>query len=142
MTGPSPFTMSERESEKRKTSLKVTLEKKIAILERAIESNPGSVKLKLARLELCKELWEPSTLLKEWKKLVFLHPNNTELWKKYLLFCQSQFSTFSVLKVNSIYGKCLTTLAAVHDGSMVSHPALPGTEEAILGKNLSKNVST
>ncbi|MGH0161600.1 UNVERIFIED_CONTAM: hypothetical protein FKN15_078503 [Acipenser sinensis] len=132
MTGPSPFTMSERESEKRKTSLKVTLEKKIAILERAIESNPGSVKLKLARLELCKELWEPSTLLKEWKKLVFLHPNNTELWKKYLLFCQSQFSTFSVLKVNSIYGKCLTTLAAVHDGSMVSHPALPGTEEAIL----------
>ncbi|XP_058847690.1 nuclear exosome regulator NRDE2-like isoform X1 [Acipenser ruthenus] len=132
MTGPSPFTMNERESEKRKTSLKVTLEKKIAILERAIESNPGSVKLKLARLELCKELWEPSTLLKEWKKLIFLHPNNTELWKKYLLFCQSQFSTFSVLKVNSIYGKCLTTLAAVHDGSMVSHPALPGAAEAIL----------
>ncbi|MBN3294897.1 NRDE2 protein, partial [Amia calva] len=129
---PNPFTVTESESERGKKSLKVTLEKKIAILDRAIESNAGSVELKLARLELCKELWEPSTLLKEWKKLVFLHPNNTELWKQYLLFSQSQFSTFTVSKVNSIYGKCLTTLSAVHDGCMVSHPSLPGTEEALL----------
>nr|XP_015205763.1 PREDICTED: protein NRDE2 homolog [Lepisosteus oculatus] len=132
MAGPSAFSMTESDSDKGKRSLRVTVEKKVSILERAIESSPGSVELKLARLELCQELWEPSTLLKEWKKLIFLHPNNTELWRKYLVFSQSQFSTFSVLKVNGVYGKCLSTLAAVHDGSMVSHPALPGTEEAIL----------
>ncbi|XP_072722245.1 nuclear exosome regulator NRDE2 isoform X4 [Ciconia boyciana] len=131
MRGPSPYA-SKGEQEVRRKSLKLTLEKKLAILERAIESNPSNVDLKLARLKLCTEFWEPPALIKEWQKLIFLHPNNPELWKKYLLFCQSQFTTFSVSKINSLYGKCLTTLAAVQDGSMVSHPLLPGTEEAML----------
>nr|XP_014341970.1 PREDICTED: protein NRDE2 homolog [Latimeria chalumnae] len=120
------------DSEKRKVPLKVTLEKKLAILDRALQSNPDSMELKLARLGLLKEFWEPAALLKEWQKVVFLHPNQTELWHKYLLFCQSQFSTFSVSKIQATYGKCLSTLAAVHDGTMVSHPALPATEEAML----------
>ncbi|XP_035744938.1 nuclear exosome regulator NRDE2 isoform X2 [Egretta garzetta] len=131
MRGPSPYA-SKGEQEVRRKSLKLILEKKLAILERAIESNPSNVDLKLARLKLCTEFWEPAALIKEWQKLIFLHPNNPELWKKYLLFCQSQFTTFSVSKINSVYGKCLTTLAAVQDGSMVSHPLLPGTEEAML----------
>ncbi|XP_014802520.1 PREDICTED: protein NRDE2 homolog [Calidris pugnax] len=131
MRGPSPYA-GKGEQEVRRKSLKLILEKKLAILERAIESNPSNVDLKLARLKLCTEFWEPPALIKEWQKLIFLHPNNPELWKKYLLFCQSQFTTFSVSKINSLYGKCLTTLAAVQDGSMVSHPLLPGTEEAML----------
>ncbi|XP_037249686.1 nuclear exosome regulator NRDE2 isoform X1 [Falco biarmicus] len=131
MRGPSPYA-SKGEQEVRRKSLKLILEKKLAILERAIESNPSNVDLKLARLKICAEFWEPPALIKEWQKLIFLHPNNPELWKKYLLFCQSQFTTFSVSKINSLYGKCLTTLAAVQDGSMVSHPLLPGTEEAML----------
>ncbi|XP_068539072.1 nuclear exosome regulator NRDE2 isoform X2 [Anas acuta] len=131
MRGPSPYA-SMGEQEVRRKSLKLILEKKLAILERAIESNPGNVDLKLARLKVCTEFWEPPALIKEWQKLIFIHPNNPELWKKYLLFCQSQFSTFSVSKINGLYGKCLTTLAAVQDGSMVSHPPLPGTEEAML----------
>ncbi|XP_073205517.1 nuclear exosome regulator NRDE2 isoform X6 [Lepidochelys kempii] len=133
LRGPSPYAIKEGEQEIRRKSFKLILEKKLAILERAIESNPNDVDLKLAKLKLCTEFWEPSTLIKEWQKLVFLHPNNPLLWQKYLLFCQSQFSTFSVSKVHSLYGKCLSTLAAVQDGSMVSHPILPGTEEAMLG---------
>lgn len=136
MRGPSPYAIKEGEQEIRRKSFKLILEKKLAILERAIESNPNDVDLKLAKLKLCTEFWEPSTLIKEWQKLVFLHPNNPLLWQKYLLFCQSQFSTFSVSKVHSLYGKCLSTLAAVQDGSMVSHPILPGTEEAMLGKKV------
>nr|XP_008112882.1 PREDICTED: protein NRDE2 homolog [Anolis carolinensis] len=132
MRGPSCFTMTEGEWETRKKSLKLVLEKKLAILERAIENNPNSVDLKLARLKLCMEFWEPSAVIKEWQKLVFLHPNDPVLWQKYLLFCQSQFSTFVVSKVHSLYGKCLSTLSAIQDGNMVSHPALPGTEEAML----------
>ncbi|XP_065541923.1 nuclear exosome regulator NRDE2 isoform X1 [Lathamus discolor] len=131
MGGPGPYA-SKGEQEVRRKSLKFILEKKLAILERAIESNPSNVDLKLARLKICTEFWEPPALIKEWQKLIFLHPNSPELWKKYLLFCQSQFTTFSVSKINSLYGKCLTTLAAVQDGSMVSHPLLPGTEEAML----------
>nr|XP_056707814.1 nuclear exosome regulator NRDE2 [Euleptes europaea] len=132
MRGPSCYSINEGEQEKRKKSFRLVLEKKLAILEKAIESNPNNVDLKLARLKLCTEFWEPSVVVKEWQKLVFLHPNNPALWQKYLLFCQSQFSTFVVSKVHSLYGKCLSTLSAVQDGSMVSHPALPGTEEAML----------
>lgn len=131
MKSPGLYAIEEGEQEKRKRSLKLLLEKKLAILERAIESNPSCVDLKLAKLQLCTELWEPATLLREWQKLIFLHPNNTALWHKYLLFCQSQFSTFSISKIHSLYGKCLSTLSAVKDGSILSHPELPGTEEAM-----------
>ncbi|XDB54076.1 hypothetical protein AB1E18_007547 [Capra hircus] len=131
MRRPGLYAVEEGEPETRKRSLRLVLEKKLAILERAIESNPSSVDLKLAKLKLCTEFWEATTLLKEWQKLIFLHPNNTALWQKYLLFCQSQFSTFSVSKIQSLYGKCLSTLSAVRDGSIVSHPELPGTEEAM-----------
>nr|XP_002719730.3 nuclear exosome regulator NRDE2 [Oryctolagus cuniculus] len=133
MRCPGLYTIEDGEREKRKKSLRLLLEKKLAVLERAVESNPSSVELKLAKLQLCAEFWEPSALLKEWQKLIFLHPNNTALWQKYLLFCQSQFSTFSVSKIHSLYGKCLSTLSAVKDGSVLSHPALPGTEEAMFG---------
>ncbi|XP_070797353.1 nuclear exosome regulator NRDE2 [Pituophis catenifer annectens] len=132
MRHPSCYAISDGEREMRKISSKLILEKKLAILERAIENNPNEVDLKLARLKLCIEFWEPSAVVKEWQKLIFLHPNNPALWQKYLLFCQSQFSTFTVSKTHGCYGKCLSTLSAVNDGSMVSHPALPGTEEAML----------
>ncbi|XP_044127923.1 nuclear exosome regulator NRDE2-like [Bufo gargarizans] len=128
---PSMYSTSENEMDSHRMSLKMVLEKKLSILERAIESNPASTELKLARLRLCTEFWENAALLKEWQKLVFLHPNEPQLWKKYLQFCQGQFSTFSVSKVNAIYGKCLSTLSAVHDGSMLSHPVMPGTERSM-----------
>ncbi|XP_060476513.2 nuclear exosome regulator NRDE2 isoform X1 [Panthera onca] len=133
MKSPGLYAIEEGEQEKRKRSLRLVLEKKLAILERAIESNQSSVDLKLAKLKLCSEFWEPSALAKEWQKLIFLHPNDTALWQKYLLFCQSQFSTFTVSKIHGLYGKCLSTLSAVKDGSILSHPALPGTEDAMFG---------
>lgn len=115
-----------------KSSYGAVLEKKLSIADRAVAANPSSISLQLERLKLCQELWESSALAKEWKKLVFIHPNSAPLWKEYLLFMQSYFSNFSVSKVNSAYGKCLSTLSAVRDGSMVSHPALPGIEEDML----------
>ena len=69
---------------------------------------------------------------------VFLHPNSPSLWREYLLFTQSHFSTFTVSRVNAAYGKCLSTLSAVQDGSMVSHLAIAGTEEEMLGKVFSQ----
>ncbi|XP_017281642.1 nuclear exosome regulator NRDE2 [Kryptolebias marmoratus] len=119
-------------AERRKSSCRAILEKKLSIAERALASNPTCTDLQLERLKICQELWEPSALAKEWKKLVFLHPNSAPLWRKYLLFTQSSFSSFTVTKVNSAYGKCLSTLSAVRDGSMLSHPAPPGIEEDML----------
>ncbi|KAL7381030.1 hypothetical protein ABVT39_027522 [Epinephelus coioides] len=119
-------------ADRRKSSYRALLEKKLSIAERAVATNHSCIALQLERLRICQELWEPSLLAKEWKKLVFLHPNSAPLWREYLLFTQSYFSNFTVSKVNSAYGKCLSTLSAVRDGSMVSHPALPGLEEDML----------
>ncbi|CAL8285667.1 unnamed protein product [Lota lota] len=119
-------------AERRRASYRAVVEKKLSVAERAVASNPACVALQLERLRLCRELWEPAALAKEWKKLVFLHPNSPSLWREYLLFTQSHFSTFTVSRVNAAYGKCLSTLSAVQDGSMVSHLAIPGTEKEML----------
>ncbi|KAM6973261.1 nuclear exosome regulator NRDE2 [Aplochiton taeniatus] len=131
--GESQLGAGESEAGHRTSSfVRATLEKKLCIAERAVAANPSCVALQLERLRLCREMWEPVALAKEWKKLVFLHPNSAPLWRQYLLFTQSHYSCFSVSKVSAAYGKCLSTLSAVQDGSMVSHPALPGTEEEML----------
>ncbi|CAL8291641.1 unnamed protein product [Gadus morhua 'NCC'] len=119
-------------AERRRASYRGVVEKKLSVAERAVALNPSCVALQLERLRLCRELWEPAALAKEWKKLVFLHPNSPSLWREYLLFTQSHFSTFTVSRVNAAYGKCLSTLSAVQDGSMVSHLAIAGTEEEML----------
>lgn len=56
----------------RKSSYRAVLEKKLSIAERAVATNPCSITLQLERLKICQELWEPSILAKEWKKLVSL----------------------------------------------------------------------
>lgn len=57
-------------AERRKCSHRALLEKKLSIAERAVATNPCSIVLQLERLRICQELWEPSLLAKEWKKLV------------------------------------------------------------------------
>lgn len=59
-------------SERCKSSHRAVLEKKLSIAERAVATNPSCVALQLERLRICQELWEPSLLTKEWKKLVSL----------------------------------------------------------------------
>lgn len=57
-------------AERRRCSHRALLEKKLSIAERAVATNPCSITLQLERLRICQELWEPSLLAKEWKKLV------------------------------------------------------------------------
>ncbi|XP_060734896.1 nuclear exosome regulator NRDE2, partial [Tachysurus vachellii] len=113
-------------------SERALLDRKLSVVERALQLNPGCVELKLHRLTLGRGLWDGPTQLKEWKKVVFIHPNSASLWKSYIQFTQSQFSSFSVPMVTSVYRKCLSTLSAVQDGQLLSHPPLPGTEHHLL----------
>lgn len=59
-------------ADRRKSSYRAVLEKKLSIAERAVATNPCSITLQLERLKICQELLEPSVLAKEWKKLVGL----------------------------------------------------------------------
>ena len=57
-------------AERRRASYRGVVEKKLSVAERAVALNPSCVALQLERLRLCRELWEPAALAKEWKKLV------------------------------------------------------------------------
>lgn len=59
-------------ADRRKSSYRAVLEKKLSIAERAVATNPCSITLQLERLKICQELLEPSVLAKEWRKLVSL----------------------------------------------------------------------
>jgi hypothetical protein len=72
------------------------LEKKISIMEKAVDSNPGSIELKMKYLDLCKGTMSPETITKEMEQLLFIHPTNMLLWKQYLLYHQSCVSIFTV----------------------------------------------
>ena len=122
---------------KKHAMTQVLSEIKSAVFDRALEKNPTSVKLKIAHLEFAAPLWESGKVAAEWKRLVFVHMNDGALWGRYLLFAQSQFSSFSVSAVLKLYAKCFETLNSLLSGSVQSHPLLPDTGQHMIGKLLS-----
>lgn len=108
------------------------LERKAAIFERAIESNPKSVQLLVGHMTLLQELWEPDRVLQRWKDLVFHQPNQPLLWHGYIMYCQTQFTSFSTSSLISLYCKSITTLTSIVSGVLKSHLPEPGTMESVL----------
>ncbi|XP_019642715.1 PREDICTED: LOW QUALITY PROTEIN: protein NRDE2 homolog [Branchiostoma belcheri] len=123
---------SESEREKRKKTSLALMEKKVAILERAIKANPSNPRLTLQHLKLCREFWDNKKLTNRWKEFAFKFPNDPSVLREYLLFSQSHFGTFTTSKVHSLYGKCISRLRAILDGTFKSHRPLPHTEEQLL----------
>ncbi|XP_071962858.1 nuclear exosome regulator NRDE2-like isoform X2 [Antedon mediterranea] len=132
LRGHSIYFSGETDDKRRKLS-RLVLEKKIAILERAIVTNTSSLELKLEHVELCMEIWNSKELKEHWDKMIFQHPNDPLLWNAYLMFVQSQFSTFTFNKVLSVYGKCIGKLATIMEGQMSTHKPLPNTDLHLLG---------
>ncbi|XP_064638340.1 nuclear exosome regulator NRDE2-like isoform X2 [Lineus longissimus] len=86
------------------------VEKKQAVIDKALQKNPNNVKLQLTKLELHSNVWDSDTMMKEWETLVLSHIGDVTLWKEFLLFVQSSFSRFSVSKVIKQYTMCMRTL--------------------------------
>ncbi|GAB1600197.1 protein NRDE2 homolog isoform X2 [Argonauta hians] len=112
-------------------SFRGVLEKKVAILDKAIECNPQSIDLKITQLKLCRDLWEPSKVQESWEKLLSKHSTDCNLWKNYLLLQQSTLTTFSVLKVTKLYHKCFKCLLDAQNSESCSQ-----TLKNTLNKNL------
>ena len=109
--------------ERRKAATRTIIEKKIAVFEKALQKNPNSVQLIVGHLDLCNEIMDAEELVQKWRQVSFVHPNNTLLWRHYLLFMQSRFSVFSFSKTASVYSKCLSTLSSIKEGTFASHQA-------------------
>ena len=93
---------------------KATIEKKLSILKNASEKNPRSILLAVERLKLSKEIYDNETLDRQWKELIFMFPGNIEVWKHYLSFVASHFTTFSVNKIARSYKNFFLKLKQMH----------------------------
>ena len=114
-------TFSRSGIEEQKKSSKLSLEKKAAVLEKAVEKNPSCVELIVAYMNVCAQILDSESILEKWKKRLFIQPQKTLLWKHYLMFCQSSFSAFTFSTTLVIYTKCFTTLSSIQSGKFTSH---------------------
>ncbi|RUS78263.1 hypothetical protein EGW08_013979 [Elysia chlorotica] len=113
---------------------KSVIEKKLAILEKAVESNPSSLELKLAQLALYQDIWETDKLEKAWEDLLFVHSGKADLWREYLARQQcSSLQGFTVSRVVKRFHKCFQTLASVMDGQVKVIQKASDIEEQTIG---------
>ncbi|XP_055948626.1 nuclear exosome regulator NRDE2-like isoform X2 [Argiope bruennichi] len=101
------------------------IEKKVAILDKALKHNPKNVQLNVARLNLCRHIWKADKIISNWDELIFLYPNNTQVWKEYIIFILSNLQYFSTPRILKVFAKCIRTLSNLSDGTMTSHAVPP-----------------
>ncbi|KAI8904431.1 NRDE-2, necessary for RNA interference-domain-containing protein [Gorgonomyces haynaldii] len=72
----------------RKESMKMRVaEKKIAILEKALSTNPQSQKLLSVYMSVYSQVSELDAVHSDWKQIMEQYRDSPSLWKDYLLFC-------------------------------------------------------
>ncbi|WOL06619.1 hypothetical protein Cni_G15353 [Canna indica] len=91
------------------------LEKKISILEKAVELNPNSEELLLCLLKSYQRRDSTDTTIEKWEKILIQHSDSCKLWKEFLLFCQGDFSQFRVSKIRRIYAQAIQALSSAAD---------------------------
>ena len=109
------------------------LERKISILDKAIESNPKNEFLINFRLHIATDYWDLSTLQLEWRNTLFAHPMSIYLWKKYLSFAENFFEGFSVQLALKAYTSCMKKLIQIQSPSFTSHLKPSNLEENMIG---------
>ena len=107
-------------------------ERKIAIYERALVSNPRSIELIIGHMELVQEIWDTKDLITKWKDIVFYNANQSLLWSKYIEFCMSRFSFFQTDQLVSVFAKAISTLASIVNRTLLSHKPEQDAEKKIL----------
>ncbi|XP_042399525.1 nuclear exosome regulator NRDE2-like isoform X1 [Zingiber officinale] len=91
------------------------LEKKVSILEKAVEFNPNSEELLLCLLKTYLNRDTIDIAMEKWEKILIQHSDSCKLWKEFLLFCQGDFSQFKVSKIRKSYAHAIQALSAALD---------------------------
>lgn len=89
-----------------------TTERKISILEKAVELNPDNEELLLCLLKSYGERDSTESLFVKWEKTLMEHPDSCKLWKQYLLLCQGEFSRFKVSDIRKSYTYAVQAISA------------------------------
>lgn len=109
------------------------IEKKVAILEKALKHNPKSVRLNIAKLNLCRSIWKIEKVIAQWDNLIFLNPNDPTVWQEYVTFVLTDLTYFSVPRVLKVFSKCIKTLSNLSEGIIQSHAVPPDIVYNMLG---------
>lgn len=89
------------------------IDKKISILEKALEHHADSVELMLLYLQACS--LRDTEVLSKWEKAVPMFSGSYRFWKEFLAFISSQFSMFSVSTIRALLIRALGALTAARD---------------------------
>ncbi|KAL6635205.1 hypothetical protein ACP70R_027876 [Stipagrostis hirtigluma subsp. patula] len=98
-------------SQPQKAARLQTIERKISILEKAVDLNPDNEELLLCLLKSYGER-DSTDLLGKWERILTKHSDSCKLWKQYLLLCQGEFSRFRVSDIRKSYSYAIQALSA------------------------------
>ncbi|KAK7103736.1 hypothetical protein V1264_018579 [Littorina saxatilis] len=111
------------------------IEKKVAILDKALKANPSCLELQIEKLAVEQDVTDSTSLAKQWDDLLFVHSADVRLWRHYLQFQQSRLSTFSVGRMGKLYHRCFRTLSPILEGKVkvVKMADTDNLEEEMIG---------
>lgn len=89
-----------------------TLEKKISILEKAVELNPDSEELLLCLLKAYQRRDSIDVLIARFEKILVQNSGNYKLWREFLWLFQGEFSSFKVSEMRKMYSNAIQALSA------------------------------
>lgn len=89
-----------------------TLEKKISILEKAVEVNPDNEELLLSLMNAYRSRDSIDILIARWEKILVQHSGSWKLWREFLLVVQGEFSRFKIPEMRKIYANAIRALSA------------------------------
>ncbi|WOG92273.1 hypothetical protein DCAR_0311536 [Daucus carota subsp. sativus] len=89
-----------------------TLEKKVSILEKAVEVNPDNEDLLVCLLNAYRRRDSTDVLISRWEKLLVQHSGSWKLWKEFLQVVQGEFSRFKIPEMRRIYANAIRALSA------------------------------
>ncbi|XP_028805517.1 protein NRDE2 homolog [Neltuma alba] len=89
-----------------------TLEKKISILEKAIDLNPDNEELLLCLLKAYQMRDSSDILIGRWEKILLQHSGSYKLWTEFLHVVQRDFSRFKVSEIRKMFAHAIEALSA------------------------------
>lgn len=89
-----------------------TLEKKISILEKAVELNPDNEELLLCLLKAYQSRDSIDILIGRWEKILLQNSGSYKLWREFLCVVQGEFSSFKVTEMRKMYANAIQALSS------------------------------
>ena len=108
------------------------LERKMAIVDKALAENPSAIELHIRRLQFGETLWMEDERVSRWKTSLHTFASSQRLWAYYLqLKCRGS-ARCSFQTVSSAFTRCVGTMVSIRSGTLKSHSAETGTDEFLL----------